>query len=91
MINTSTFQAPWGKGGVAIAWSSVWFHLVKSLENDNERIAVTELQCQKEKFCIINVYMLTLNLPQSKSTYLEHLESLYSILEKYKTSQRLID
>ena len=75
----SNFQAPRGKGGVAIAWPREWSHLVKRLEDGNERIAVIELQCQKEKFCIINVYMPTLNLPQSKSTYLEHLDLLYSI------------
>ena len=86
----SNFQAPRGKGGVAIAWHREWSHLVKCLEDGNEQIAVIELQCQEEKLCIVYVYMPTLNLPQSKATYQEHLDLLYSILAKYKESHRIV-
>ena len=88
--NLSNFQAPRGKGGVAIAWPRDWSHLVRRLEDGNGRIVLIEIQCQKEKLCIINVYMPTLNLPKSKTTYQEHLDLLYSILKKYKASHRVI-
>ena len=88
--NISNFQAPSGKGGVGIVWPKEWSHLVKRLKEGNERIVLIELQCQKERLCIVNVYMPTLNLPQSKSAYQEHLDLLYSILNKYKNSHRIV-
>ena len=41
----SNFQAPRGKGGVAIAWPREWSHLVKRLEEGNERIADRLIVC----------------------------------------------
>ena len=82
--NISNFQAPRGKGGVAIALLKEWSNNVKQLEEGYGRILAIEIQCSAERLCIVNAYMPTLNLPKSKTQYQEHIDILHSIITKYK-------
>ena len=88
--NISNFQAPRGKGGVAIAWPKQWANNIVQLAEGNERIIAIEMNCSDERICIVNVYMPTLNLPGSKFEYQEHLDILYSIIMKYKNTHKMI-
>ena len=88
--NIPNFQAPRGKGGVAIVWPKEWSSKIVKLDEGNERIIAIEMQCSDEKFCIVNAYMPTLNLPKSRTEYQEHIDILHSIVSKYKNSHKVI-
>ena len=88
--NISNFQAPRGKGGVAILWPKEWSSKVSQLEEGNERIIGIEMQWANERLCIVNTYMPTLNLPVSKAEYQEHIDILHNIITKYKNTHKLI-
>ena len=78
----TNFKAKRGKGGVAIIWPKCWSHLVKRLEEGNERIIGIELKTKDEPLYIINCYMPT-NDGKSKSDYQKHIDILHSLIDKY--------
>jgi hypothetical protein len=56
----SGINLPRGKGGVSISWPCDITHIVKKIDEGNERIVAIEINADT-KICIICVYMPTHN------------------------------
>ena len=79
-----------GKGVVAIIWHQEWSRKTVHLDEGNDMIIAIEMKYSGDKLCIVNVYMPTLNLSQSRMEYQKHVEILHSIVSKYKDSHKVI-
>lgn len=88
--NTSNFQVPRGKGGIAIIWPKSLGKQMKRLEDGNERIQAVELNAGDIKLCIINAYLPTLNLPSSRECYQEMLDVVHNIIDRYSHSHNIV-
>ena len=88
----SCVNLPRGKGGVCILWPKAWSSKVKRLNEGNGCIVAIEITCNsQEKLCLINTYMPTNNSSvNSHMYYSECLDTIHSMLVKYRQSHKII-
>lgn len=84
----SSFNAPRGKAGVAILWPMEMSKYIRRLPDGNSRIIAIEIGTEGKQLCVLNCYMPTLD--GSTTQYLEHLNVLQSILDKYSATHEII-
>jgi hypothetical protein len=77
-----------GKGGVITIWPQKFSHKIKKLEKD-ERFVVIEVLADKHKMILINNYLPTM-MTGSEPNYIEHLDKLSALLEKYEVAHNIV-
>ncbi|MES9880886.1 MAG: reverse transcriptase family protein [Sedimenticola sp.] len=83
-------KIPKGQAGVAILWPRAWSPYVKSLPDGNNRVVAVSFNARK-KICLVNVYMPTNNPSvNSSEQYLECLDIIHNIMEKYQHDHEII-
>ena len=85
----SNFHAPRGRAGVAILWPMEFTKYIKRLPVGNTRIIAIEISTNEGNICLINCYMPLMD-SGSTAQYIEHLDVLQSIIDKYIVSHRLV-
>ena len=85
----SNFHAPRGRAGVAILWPMELTKYIKRLPVGNTRIIAIEISTNEGNVCLINCYMPSMD-SGSTAQYIEHLDVLQSIIDKYIVSHRLV-
>ena len=77
-----------GKGGVITIWPQKFSHKIKKLEKE-ERFVVIEVLADKHKMILINNYLPTM-MTGSEPNYIEHLDKLSALIEKYKDTHNIV-
>ncbi|MCG8033679.1 MAG: endonuclease/exonuclease/phosphatase family protein [Candidatus Thiodiazotropha taylori] len=85
----SNFNAPRGKAGVAILWPIEISKHIRKLQDGNSRTVAIEIGTDDGLLCIVNCYMPSLNTG-STAQYLEHLDVLQSIIDRYSVTHQIL-
>jgi hypothetical protein len=83
-------QMPRGFGGVAILWKKDLDQNVRSLNDGGTRVQAIEITTVNSKLVLVSVYMPSKGLSDQYEEFVDTLEQLHEIIEKYQQTHNIV-